>query len=108
MPLSDAVPNQFEEWMDQYEAGARQGVHERFDLTDRAGNEKKWNAALLPADVKPSEALAPVGNVCSVDPEQLYSEDRLGCARGMVWALGFQAALLIAIGAYWTLRFLLR
>jgi hypothetical protein len=78
MPLSDVVPNQFEEWMDQCEAGARQGAHERF------------------------------GNVCSVDPEQLYSEDRLGCARGMVWAFGFQAVLLIAIGAYWMLRFLLR
>jgi hypothetical protein len=48
-----------------------------------------------------------VGNVCSVDPEQLYHEDRLGCARGVVRALLFEAAL-VAIVCYWKLHLYLR
>jgi hypothetical protein len=34
-----------------------------------------------------------VADVCSDDPEQLYYEDKLGCARGVVFALAFQAVL---------------
>ncbi len=39
-----------------------------------------------------------VADVCSDDPEQLYYEDKLGCARGVVFALAFQGAL-VALGA---------
>jgi hypothetical protein len=43
-----------------------------------------------------------------VDPEQLYDEDTLGCARGVVWAVVFQAALVIAVAVGWKLHFFLR
>ena len=36
-----------------------------------------------------------VADVCSDDPEQLYYEDKLGCARGVVFALTFQLALVV-------------
>jgi hypothetical protein len=32
----------------------------------------------------------------------------LGCARGVVWAFVFEAALIIAIAIFWKLRFSLR
>jgi hypothetical protein len=44
----------------------------------------------------------------SVDPEQIYCEDKLGCARGVVWAVVFQVGIFIAIAVVWTLRSLLR
>ena len=37
-----------------------------------------------------------VADVCSDDPEQLYYEDKLGCARGVVFAVTFQLALVVA------------
>jgi hypothetical protein len=36
-----------------------------------------------------------VADVCSDDPEQLYYEDKLGCARGVVFALTFQLVLVV-------------
>ena len=39
-----------------------------------------------------------VADVCSDDPEQLYYENKLGCARGVVFALAFQTVL-VTIGA---------
>jgi hypothetical protein len=36
-----------------------------------------------------------VADVCSDDPEQLYYEDKLGCARGVVFALSFQLVLVL-------------
>ena len=44
-----------------------------------------------------------VADVCADDPEQLYYEDKLGCARGVVFALAFQAALVIALAVCWKL-----
>jgi hypothetical protein len=35
-----------------------------------------------------------VAEVCEDNPEELYYEDKLGCARGIVYALGFQGVLL--------------
>jgi hypothetical protein len=35
-----------------------------------------------------------VAEVCEDAPEQTYYEDKLGCARGIVYALGFQGVLL--------------
>lgn len=59
--------------------------------------------------VRRSEAIVSlhVADVCSDDPEQLYYEDKLGCARGVVWAFAFQAALVVAVAICWKLRFLL-
>lgn len=44
-----------------------------------------------------------VAEVCSDDPEQLYYEDKLGCARGVVFALIFQAALVAVAAVCWKL-----
>jgi hypothetical protein len=37
-----------------------------------------------------------VAEVYSDNPEEMYYEDKLGCARGVVFALGFQGALVVA------------
>jgi hypothetical protein len=42
-----------------------------------------------------------VADVCSDDPEQIYYEDKLGCARGIVFAFGFQAALVAVVVLCW-------
>jgi hypothetical protein len=49
-----------------------------------------------------------VVDASSADLEQLYDEDTLGCARGVVWAVVFQAALVIAVAVGWKLHFFLR
>jgi len=42
-----------------------------------------------------------VADVCSDDPADLYYEDKLGCARGVVFALIFQVAAVIAGALCW-------
>jgi hypothetical protein len=44
-----------------------------------------------------------VAEVCSDDPEQLYYEDKLGCARGVVFALAFQAGIVAVAALCWKL-----
>jgi len=44
-----------------------------------------------------------VADVCEDNPEQPYYEDKLGCARGIVFALAFQAALVVVIALCWKL-----
>jgi hypothetical protein len=44
-----------------------------------------------------------VADVCTDDPEELYYEDKLGCARGVVYAIAFQAALVTAAAICWKL-----
>jgi hypothetical protein len=44
-----------------------------------------------------------VADVCSDDPEQVYYEDKLGCARGVVFALTFQAAIAVVGAVCWKL-----
>ena len=44
-----------------------------------------------------------VADVCTDDPEQLYYEDKLGCARGIVFAFAFQAALVGVAVLCWKL-----
>lgn len=44
-----------------------------------------------------------VADVCSDDPEQVYYEDKLGCARGVVYAVAFQTALVTAAAVCWKL-----
>ena len=44
-----------------------------------------------------------VADVCEDNPDQVYYEDKLGCARGIVFALAFQAALVGAVALCWKL-----
>jgi hypothetical protein len=44
-----------------------------------------------------------VADVCADDPQALYYEDKLGCARGVLYALAFQALLVIGIALCWKL-----
>jgi hypothetical protein len=44
--------------------------------------------------------------LCSVDWQCLESEDKLGCARGVLWAIALEAAVAIAAVACWRLHFL--
>jgi hypothetical protein len=97
--------------MYQYEAELHQVVQERFRLTDDVNSEKTSNHGLhkgirsLPKFVEQSRTVLQVGNVRSVDSELIYNEDKVGCARGVVWAFVFEAALSIAIAICWKLRF---
>ncbi len=87
--LDDGDPALSEEKrMYQSEAKLHPVVQERFVLVDDASPQ--------------------VCNVRSVDPELLYNEDKLGCARGVVWALVFEAAVIAAIAFCWKLRFSMR
>jgi hypothetical protein len=91
--------------MYQYEAELHQIVQER---------EKTSNDALhqgirsLPVLLEQSRTVPHICNVRSVDPELIYYEDKLGCARGVVWGFVFEAVLVIAIAIFWKLRFSLR
>jgi hypothetical protein len=88
--------------MYQYEAELHQIVPER---------EKTWKDALhpgirsLPMLLEQSRTVSQVGNVRSVDPELIYNGDKLGWARGVVWAFVFEALLIIACAIFWRLRF---
>jgi hypothetical protein len=44
-----------------------------------------------------------VADVCIDDPEQLYYEDKLGCARGVVFAFAFQTVLVTVAAVCWKL-----
>jgi hypothetical protein len=44
-----------------------------------------------------------VAEVCTDNPEEVYYEDKLGCARGIVYAFAFQGALVLAATACWKL-----
>ena len=79
--------------MYQYETGSHSEVQECFDPMDDVSDEKTFPQ---------------VANVRSVDPELLYNEDKLGCARGVIWAFALQTALIIAIAIFWKLHFLWR
>jgi|HubBroStandDraft_1064217.scaffolds.fasta_scaffold122363_2 hypothetical protein len=79
--------------MYQYETGSYPRVQERFGPTDDVNTEKTFPQ---------------VANVRSVDPELLYNEDKLGCARGIIWAVVLQSALIVAIAIFWKLRFIWR
>jgi hypothetical protein len=84
MPVSHAVTNQFE-------AELYEGDHKRFRLTQVA-----------PSGVLQSHAgLAQAPGVFPDDVEELDEKDRLGCVRGVLWSLVFEAALVIAAVIYW-------
>ena len=79
--------------MYQFKTGSHPGVQERFGPTDEVNIEKTFPQ---------------VANVRSVDPELLYNEDKLGCARGIIWAVVLQTALIVAIVILWKLHFVWR
>jgi hypothetical protein len=100
--------------MYRYETDGHRGVQECLTLTDDVSNQKTSHDELplgirsLPEFVEQLQSFPQVGNVRSVDPELLYSENKLGCARGVIWAFVFEAALIIVIAIFWKLRFFLR
>jgi hypothetical protein len=100
--------------MYQYETELHQVVQQRLRLTDDVSSEKTSNDALhkgirsLPLFLEQPRTVPEVGNVRSVETGLIYNEDKLGCARGVVWAFVFEAALIIAIAIVWKLRFSLR
>jgi hypothetical protein len=100
--------------MYRHETDLHQGAQEFLGLADEVSNQENRNHELhmgmrsLPVFLERSQSSPQVGNVRSVDPELLYGENKLGCARGVLWAFVFEAALLIAIAIFWKLRFFLR
>jgi hypothetical protein len=96
MRVSAGATKNFEEWMQMYEAALSERVYKSLDSSQRAGAAKRAKPTLYVIDG------------CSVDAEQLYREDKLGCARGVVWALVFEAGLVIAALIYWKLRLFAR
>jgi hypothetical protein len=100
--------------MYQHEAELHQEVQQRFPLTDDVNGEKTSNDGLqkgirpLPVFLEQSRSVPEAANVRSVDPTVIYEEDKLGCARGMVWGFVFEVGVIIAIAILWKLRFALR
>jgi hypothetical protein len=96
MRVSAGATKNFEEWMQAYEVLLSERVYKSRDSSQRAGAANGSKSALYVIDG------------CSVDAKQLYREDKLGCARGVVWALVFEAGLVIAALIYWKLRLFAR
>jgi hypothetical protein len=71
----------------------------RFAATSDVGSPS------LPAFPKPSQAHSYEANLGSVDLDQLKPEDALGCARGVLWALIFEAALALGAVLCWKSHF---
>jgi G:T-mismatch repair DNA endonuclease (very short patch repair protein) len=63
--------------------------------------DKEW----LPALMERFESLPRIANGCSVDSEQLYSKEKAGWTRGVVWSCAFQAGLFVVSLVHWKLRF---
>jgi hypothetical protein len=91
--------------MCQYETGSDRGVQERSGRMDDVSDERTLHTGIRfsPVLLEQSQAFPQVANVRSVDPELLYNEDKLGCARFV-----FEAALIVAIAIFWKLHFLWR
>ena len=96
MRVSAGATKNFEEWMQMYEAALSERVYKSVDSLQGAvaAGRSKSNLHVIDG--------------CSADAKQLYREDKLGCARGVVWALIFEAGLVIAALAYWKLRLFAR
>jgi hypothetical protein len=96
MRVSAGSLKNFDEWMQMYEASLSERVYKNVDASQRAGAARR------------SKPTIHVIDGCSVDAKQLYREDKLGCARGVIWALVFEAGLVIAALIYWKLRLFAR
>jgi hypothetical protein len=82
-------------------------VGQYFGMTDAVSSGNRGNNAQLTLSGDRIRTYSRVAKY-SVDPEQIYCEDKLGCARGVVWAFVFQAGILIAIAIVWALHSFLR
>jgi hypothetical protein len=72
---------------------------------DRGELQMQTSHAVVKQDeAQESPTCPPVANLCSVDWERIESEDRLGCARGVVWAIVFEVVVVIAAVVYWKFR----
>ena len=96
MRISAGATKNFEEWMQAYEELLSERVYKSRDVSQHAAAAMRSEPNLYVVDGR------------SVDAEQLYREDKLGCARGVVWALAFEAGLVIAALIYWKLRLFAR
>jgi hypothetical protein len=96
MRVSAGSLKNFEEWIQMYEASMSERVYRTLESSRTAG------AAI------PSQTSLYIVDGTVLDAEQLYREDKLGCARGVVWALVFEAGLVVAALIYWKLRLFAR
>lgn len=96
MRVSAGATKNFEEWMQAYEVLMSERVYKSLEASRRAGAANGSKPSLYVIDGE------------AVGAEQLYREDKLGCARGVVWALVFEAGLVIAAVIYWKLRLFAR
>jgi hypothetical protein len=96
MRVSAGSLKNFEEWIQMYEASMSERVYRSLESSPTAGAAMPSKSSLYVID----------GSI--VDAEQLYREDKLGCARGVVWALIFEAGLVVAALIYWKLRLFAR
>jgi hypothetical protein len=100
--------------MYRYETDLHQGVQECPGLADDVSRQRARHDELHtgigshPVLLEQSQSFPQVGNVRSVDPELLYGENKLGCARGVIWAVVFEVTLIIGMAIAWKLRFFLR
>jgi hypothetical protein len=96
MRVSAGSLKNFEEWMQMYEASMSERVYKSLESSRNTGVARR------------SKTTIHVIDGCAVDAEQLYREDKLGCARGVVWALVFEAGLVVAALIYWKLHLFAR
>jgi hypothetical protein len=87
MAVSNAVT-------DQFEAELHERDHKRISLTEDA------RSGVRQLHAGPTEA----SNDFPGGWEELKSEDKLGFARGMLWSLVFEAAVVIAVVVFWKVR----
>jgi hypothetical protein len=97
MPALDERMNHSAESANQANFRVIEGT--RFSPTNGVG-------ALSPAAlVKPSQAYSYEDDLSPLDTEQWEAEDRLGCVRGVLWSLIFEAALAAGAVLYWKFHF---
>jgi hypothetical protein len=97
MLVSVGPTKQFGKRTHQDEAEQSEGDPKRSRLTE--------GVTTIPVLLSRSQtSLHVVDDVCPADLEHLYPEDKLGCARGVLWALVFEAGLVIAALVYWKLH----
>ncbi|HET6219386.1 MAG TPA: hypothetical protein VFE27_20355 [Acidobacteriaceae bacterium] len=98
MPVSVGPTRQFGECTHQDDAELSEGDH---GLTEGLATIRVLDS--------PSQLSSHVmDDVCPADLEHLYPEDKLGCARGVLWALVFEAGVVIAALVYWKLHLFAR
>ena len=93
MRVSAGSLKNFEEWMQMYEASMNERVYNSRNSLESCQIAGEGTLARTSLQI-----------VDRAEAEQLYREDQLGCARGVLWALIFEAGLVLAALLYWKLR----